>query len=960
MHKKTISLALCLAMIVSMLAVGFTTTNAATVDSAAAGVSKIESADDFTWDNANVYFLLTDRFYNGDTSNDHSYGRALDANGNPLSGYVDSGNDHFAHYSYHGYYVLDYTETDANFGTKQEFKTMVDTAHSHGIRVVMDIVMNHAGYNNILDMEEYNYGTLKSGYQQYKYQLTNAGAFHSYIDYESSATDWGRWWGSGWVRSGLPGYTDDNAGDEKSCLEGLPDFRTESTATVSIPTFLQTKWGKEGSLQQKLYKYGSSGTVSDYLTTWLAEWVENYGVDGFRCDTAKHVEKASWKKLKTKCVQALKTWRQNNPTAVGADWDEDFWMTGECWGYQSGYGSYYTDGGFDSMISFKVTGAVSSNPSGMPGVDSINGMYSSYAADINSNPNYNLLTYISSHDTGLARQNPYWQGTALQLLPGGVQIFYGDETSRPLVSGLTVDGAGHAVRSDMNWSTIDQGVLTHWQKVGTFRKNHVAVGAGSHQQISAYNSSTGYTFSRTYSDDNVNDSVVCCIGAPTNQNIAVDVSSVFTDGKTVTNEYDGTTAVVTNGKATFNSGSQGVILISGPQSTISMSLTGGRYSFLDRQTVTVSLRGADYAMVSVAGGTPFRVVDGQSFEIGEGIAEGQEFTVEMTASNGEETVSKSFSYKKKDPNAVTTIYFDNSAYNWQKVNIYVYDDSVTPVVNNAKWPGEPMELDSQTGYYAYEVDEDLANSGAVVFNNGSAQYPAEGVRLDINGTDMILRGTTWEVFGGGDPTQPTTPTTPTEPTTPVGDKVLIGDANLDGRVNVQDVTAIQRHQAELSFLTGNSLVSADVNQDGSITIKDATLIQLYLIDMTVTGSHAGEYKEVGQQPTNPTTPTQPTQPTQPTTPPSGGVTLNPGPCNVGDEVWYAWTWGSGEGRWVKGSASGSNYIFSDVDSNIIFVRMSSDNANWDNVWNKTNDLTTQIGGTYTLTGWSGALMNGNW
>ena len=194
MHKKTISLALCLAMIVSMLAVGFTTTNAATVDSAAAGVSKIESADDFTWDNANVYFLLTDRFYNGDTSNDHSYGRALDANGNPLSGwqsapgtfhggdfkgltqkinegyfddlgvnaiwlsapyeqihgYVDSGDGHFAHYSYHGYYVLDYTETDANFGTKAEFKTLVDTAHAHGIRIVMDIVMNHAGYNNLI------------------------------------------------------------------------------------------------------------------------------------------------------------------------------------------------------------------------------------------------------------------------------------------------------------------------------------------------------------------------------------------------------------------------------------------------------------------------------------------------------------------------------------------------------------------------------------------------------------------------------------------------------------------------------------------------------------------------------------------------------------------------------------------------------------------------------------------
>ena len=74
-------------MLISMLAVGFTTTSAATVESASTGYSKIESADDFSWDNANVYFLLTDRFANGDTSNDHSYGRALDANGNPLSGW---------------------------------------------------------------------------------------------------------------------------------------------------------------------------------------------------------------------------------------------------------------------------------------------------------------------------------------------------------------------------------------------------------------------------------------------------------------------------------------------------------------------------------------------------------------------------------------------------------------------------------------------------------------------------------------------------------------------------------------------------------------------------------------------------------------------------------------------------------------------------------------------------------
>ncbi len=169
--------------------------------------TKLKNPDDFSWDNASVYFLLTDRFCNGNTSNDHSYGRATNSSGQPLSGwdtapgtfhggdfagitkkinegyfdklgvdaiwlsapyeqihgYVDSGAG-FAHYSYHGYYVLDYTETDANFGTKQEFKTMVDSAHKHGIRIVMDIVMNHAGYNTVKDMETYNYGTLPPGF----------------------------------------------------------------------------------------------------------------------------------------------------------------------------------------------------------------------------------------------------------------------------------------------------------------------------------------------------------------------------------------------------------------------------------------------------------------------------------------------------------------------------------------------------------------------------------------------------------------------------------------------------------------------------------------------------------------------------------------------------------------------------------------------------------------------------
>lgn len=806
MHKKTVSVLLCLAMLLSVIAV--MPANAVTTAAEPVGVSKIDSPSDFTWDNANVYFLLTDRFYNGNTSNDHSYGRTLDQSGKPISGWNTSpgtfhGGDFagvtkkleegyfdklgvnaiwisapyeqihgyvtpgegldFAHYSYHGYYVLDYTETDANFGTKQEFKTLVDTAHKHGIRVVMDIVMNHAGYNTIKDMVEFNFGTFKdaNAAKSYMYKINGVNGLHQYVNYEATASDWGRWWGSSWVRSGLPGYSEQPGSDLTNCLAGLPDFRTESTSKVSVPTFLQNKWKKEGSYNTKISKFGSSNTVSDYISSWLADWVETYGVDGFRCDTAKHVEMASWKKLKTKCAAALKKWRQNNPTAVGADWDEDFWMTGEHWDHKLGKSEYYSNG-FDSMINFSFSG------SGVPDKGGIAGVYQNYASTINNDPNFNALTYISSHDSNLARGDMYWQGSAFQLLPGAIQPFYGDESGRKLVSGMNFDGnggSGHSLRSDMNWNSMDNNLLTHWQKVGTFRKNHVAVGAGSHANVSA---SSGYAFSRSYDDGTVSDGIIAVIGASNNTQVSVTVSSMWGNGTKLTNAYDGTTAVVANGKVTFNSGAHGTILIEGPQSTINMSIKGN-YGFFDEETVTVSLRGADYAMVSVNGGTAFRVVNGQTFSIGEGIPVGEkgtEFEVTMTATNDVETLSKSFTFKKKNRDAVTRIYFDNSSYKWSTpINVYVYDDSNGDVKSNADWPGKPMTYDSKSGLYYYEVPDDpdspegdLTN-GYAIFSGGNGRYPADMEKgLAINATEMVLRaGNQWIPIDGPQPEPPTEP-----------------------------------------------------------------------------------------------------------------------------------------------------------------------------------------------------------
>ena len=62
------------------------------------------------------------------------------------------------------------------------------------------------------------------------------------------------------------------------------------------------------------------------------------------------------------------------------------------------------------------------------------------------------------------------------------------------------------------------------------------------------------------------------------------------------------------------------------------------------------------------------------------------------------------------------------------------------------------------------------------------------------------------------------------------DNDLLGDANGDGIVNINDVTLIQRYLAELETLEGIYLHAADVNQDGTVDIADATVIQMYLAE----------------------------------------------------------------------------------------------------------------------------------
>lgn len=570
------------------------------------------------WDNASVYFVITDRFYNGNEANDESYGREkgdptkradagkfyggdiagltkklnylknlginaiwITAPYEQIHGWCVGGSKEFKHYPYHGYYAMDYTNMDASMGTKEEFKAFVDTAHEKGIRIVMDVVMNHPGYNTIEDAKHLYPKVLKKAFTD-DANITLSNYHDDFIDYGKESHGWDDWWGGEWIRAGLCSHYKTGSGDLTGSSGGsLPDFITESNDAVNLPAFLTKKHTTE---MAKLYptegysvvelKNSSNYRVRDYLIYWLSSWVKEFGIDGFRCDTAKHVEQEAWYQLKVACTQALRDWKNANP-GKKVD-DSDFWMTGEHWNHGVTKDKYYTEGGFDSMINFSFRSAANT---ALNDISKIDTTYSRYAEEINSDSAFNVLSYISSHDTGAQDSKGLFYsdysknvekqriaGSLLAMCPGAIQVYYGDEAGRKNSSASFTGDKDQKNRSQMPWKdgeegynpnlsyTFDSDIHSHWSKVLNFRKNHVAIGAGSHERIGT----SPYTFKREKGDDKV----VVVLGAAAGE-VTVDVSSIGTSK--VKDFYSDAVVDVTDGKATFTvtAENNGTLLIEG-------------------------------------------------------------------------------------------------------------------------------------------------------------------------------------------------------------------------------------------------------------------------------------------------------------------------------------------------------------------------------------------------------------
>lgn len=504
----------------------------------------------FVWEGANLYFLLTDRFKNADTTNDTNFnrnkktGKLRGFKGGDLKGVTQKIKDGYFNdlgvnaiwmtpiveqihggtdegtgftYGFHGYWTKDWTAIDPNFGTKQDLKELVETAHKHGIRILLDAVINHTG----------------------------------------PVTDKDPVWNSNWVRT-EPKCTYKNYETTISCtlVENLPDIKTESNENVELPKHLIEKWKKEGRYEQEMKeldaffaKTGYPKAPRFYIMKWLADYITEFGIDGYRVDTVKHTEETVWQEFKKVCDMAFAEWKKKNPSKVLDD--NSFYLLGELYGYGVSGGKYYDfgdkkinyfDDTFNSLINFEFKWDAQKM--------SYEKLFSKYDSILHNNlKGYGILNYLSSHDDGQPfdpkRIKNKESGTKLLLTQGTSQIYYGDETARPLIINETEGDA--TLRSFMNWEEItnntNKSVLTHYQKLGKFRKNHPAVGAGKHQLISK----NPLVFARTYSKGNYKDKVVIALQLPIGKKEIL-VGNIFKNGTELKDAYSKKKVKVQNGK----------------------------------------------------------------------------------------------------------------------------------------------------------------------------------------------------------------------------------------------------------------------------------------------------------------------------------------------------------------------------------------------------------------------------
>jgi pullulanase-type alpha-1,6-glucosidase len=404
------------------------------------------------------YFVLPDRFANGDAENDRGglTGTRLTTGYDPtdkgfyqggdLKGLTEKldyikglgttsiwmaplfknqpvqGTGKDASAGYHGYWITDFTQVDPHFGTNQDLKNLISKAHAKGMKVFFDVITNHTA--DVVDYEEKSYDYLSKGAFPY---LTKDGQPFDDADYADGDRRFPRVDSGSFPRTPtvpaakkdlkVPSWLNDpamyhNRGDSTWAGEsatygdfsGLDDLWTERPEVV-------------GGME-KIYQ----------------RWVRDFAIDGFRIDTVKHVDMEFW----TQWATALDAYAAKK----GRD---DFFMFGEVYSADTSVTApYVTEGRLDSTLDFPFQDAARAYASQGGSAQKLASVFGDdYKYTTDKANAYEQVTFLGNHDMGrigtfLRQDDP--EATDAELLKkdklanelmflsrGNPVIYYGDE-----------------------------------------------------------------------------------------------------------------------------------------------------------------------------------------------------------------------------------------------------------------------------------------------------------------------------------------------------------------------------------------------------------------------------------------------------------------------------------------------------------------------------------------------------
>ncbi|MFI2435668.1 pullulanase-type alpha-1,6-glucosidase [Streptomyces sp. NPDC018693] len=487
------------------------------------------------------YFVLPDRFANGDPSNDRGglTGSRLTTGYDPtdkgfyqggdLKGLIQNldyikglgttalwmaplfknqpvqGTGADASAGYHGYWITDFTQVDPHFGTNKDLKTLISKAHAKGMKVYFDVITNHTA--DVVDYEEKSYDYLSKGAFPY---LTKDGRPFDDTDYAD--------------------------GTRKFPAVDADSFpRTPRAAgTNKVPAWLNdpTMYHNRGdsTYAGESTTYGDFSGLDDLWTERpevvkgmeriYQRWVKDFDVDGFRIDTVKHVNMEFW----TQWATALDAYAAKK----GRD---DFFMFGEVYSADTDITSpYVTQGRLDATLDFPFQEAARQYASQGGSAQKLAAVFGDdYKYTTDKANAYGQVTFLGNHDMGrigtfLKQDNPNASDAELLrkdrlanelmfLSRGNPVVYYGDEQGftgnggdkdarQPLFASRTADyldddqlGTDRTHASD----AYDTGAPLYRQiaALAKLRKAHPALTDGVQTERYAADGPGVYAFSRT-------------------------------------------------------------------------------------------------------------------------------------------------------------------------------------------------------------------------------------------------------------------------------------------------------------------------------------------------------------------------------------------------------------------------------------------------------------------------------